>query len=130
MPGKSNKTSPTKAASKSAAKNERKAPKRKGAKAGITFPIARCNTMFRRGRYADRVAVSAGVFTAAVMEYIISEICELAGNAAQENKKKTIQPRHIQLALGNDEELNKLVARTTISSGGVLPNVQGFLFGK
>ena len=64
------------------------------------------------------------------MEYLTSEICELAGNAAHENRKKTIQPRHLQLAIKNDEELNKLVAETTISSGGVIPNVHPFLFAK
>ena len=31
-----------------------------------------------------------------------------AGNAARDNKKTRIVPRHIQLAVRNDEELNKL----------------------
>ena len=74
--------------------------------------------------------MGAGVFTAAVLEYLCREIVELAGNACAEAKKKTIAPRHIQLAIGNDEELNKVIASTTISNGGVLPNVHAFLFGK
>ena len=67
---------------------------------------------------------------AAVLEYLTCEILELAGNAASEAKKKTIAPRHLQLALGNDEELNKLMCATTISQGGVLPNVQEALWPK
>ena len=65
---------------------------------------------------------------AAVLEYLCCEILELAGNAAEEHKKKTIAPRHIQLAIRNDEELNKLMAKASIAEGGVIPNVQGFLF--
>ena len=93
------------------------------ARAHITFPVGRINSMFKRGRYSDMVGKGAGVFTAAVLEYLCREIVELAGNAAVEAKKQRIIPRHIQLAIGNDEELNKVIASTTIASGGVLPNV-------
>ena len=44
----------------------------------------------------------------------------------QENaKKKQIKPRHMQLAIRNDEELNKLLCSTQISQGGVIPNATG-----
>ena len=86
--------------------------------------------MIKTGRYATQVGKGAGVFMAAVMEYLTCEILELAGNAAHEAKKKTIAPRHLQLAIRNDEELNKILCSTTIASGGVLPNVSAFLFAK
>ena len=53
----------------------------------------------------------------AVLEYLAAEILELAGNAARDNKKTRIIPRHIQLAVRNDEELSKLLAGVTIASG-------------
>lgn len=40
----------------------------------------------------------------------IAEILELAGNAARDNKKGRVTPRHILLAVANDEELNQVGA--------------------
>ncbi len=53
-----------------------------------------------------------------------------AGNAARDNKKTRIVPRHIQLAIRNDEELSKLLGSVTIASGGVLPNIHSVLLPK
>ena len=62
------------------------------------------------------------MYLSAILEYLAA-VLELAGNAAKENKKKRIIQRHIQLAVRNDEELNKLMANTTIASGGVIPSI-------
>jgi hypothetical protein len=55
-----------------------------------------------------------------VLEYLCAEVLELAGNAARDNKRKRIIPRHITLAIRNDEELNKLLGSVTIPGGGVV----------
>ena len=54
----------------------------------------------------------------------------MAGNAARDNKKTRIIPRHIQLADRNDEELSKLLGSVTIANGGVLPKILSVLLSK
>ncbi|KAL0187559.1 hypothetical protein M9458_014658 [Cirrhinus mrigala] len=79
--------------------------------------------LLRKGNYAERVGAGAPVYLAAVLEYLTAEILE-------DNKKTRIIPRHLQLAVRNDEELNKLLGRVTIAQGGVLPNIQAVLLPK
>ena len=102
-------------------------PMTKAARAGLQFPVGRIARFLKTGRHAQRVGAGAPVYLAAVLEYLAAEVLELAGNAAKDNKKTRIIPRHIQLAVRNDEELNRLLKDTTIASGGVLPYINSFL---
>nr|XP_060625748.1 histone H2A, sperm-like isoform X2 [Anolis sagrei ordinatus] len=98
--------------------------------AGLQFSVARVARYLKQGNYAERIGVGASVYLTAVLEYLTAEILELAGNAAHENKRQRIAPRHIQLAVRNDDELNKLFAHVTIAEGGVRPNIQAELLPK
>lgn len=104
--------------------------KTRSTRAGLQFPVGRVHRFLRKGNYAQRVGAGAPVYMAAVLEYLTAEILELAGNAARDNKKSRIIPRHLQLAVRNDEELNRLMSGVTISQGGVLPNIQSVLLPK
>ena len=77
-----------------------------------------------------RVGAGAPVYMAAVLEYLVAELLELSGNAAKDNKKNRINPRHVQLAIKNDEELNKFLGGVTVAAGGVLPNIHSVLLPK
>ena len=102
----------------------------RSAKAGLQFPVGRVHRHIKLGRYATRIGAGAPVYLAAVLEYMAAEVLELAGNAARDNKKSRISPRHITLAVRNDEELNKVLGGVTVASGGVLPNIHSVLLPK
>uniref|UniRef100_A0A4W6DNS0 MacroH2A.1 histone n=1 Tax=Lates calcarifer TaxID=8187 RepID=A0A4W6DNS0_LATCA len=99
-------------------------------KAGVIFPVGRMLRYIKRGLPKYRIGVGAPVYLAAVLEYLTAEILELAGNAARDNKKGRVTPRHILLAIANDEELNQLLKGVTIAAGGVLPNIHPELLAK
>ena len=112
-------------------KSNTKKESRPGAsRAGLVVAPARVQRALRAGMYAERVGSHSGVFMAGVIEYLLSEILESAGNFADEDKKKGIKPRHLQLAFRNDTELNKLFHDCHIDKGGVMPNVHEALFPK
>ncbi|XP_017520890.3 histone H2A type 1-like [Manis javanica] len=109
--------------------------KTRSSRAGLQFSVGRVHRLLRKGLrkglpraspardYAERVGAGAPVYLAAVLEYLTAEILELAGNAARD--KTRIIPRHLQLAIRNDEEL--MLGCVTIAQGGVLPNIQAVL---
>ncbi|BGO93886.1 hypothetical protein NBRC10512_006104 [Rhodotorula toruloides] len=102
----------------------------RSAKAGLQFPVGRIHRHLKKGHYAQRIGAGAPVYLAAVLEYLAAEILELAGNAARDNKKTRISPRHLQLAIRNDEELDRLLAGVNLREGGVLPNIHPNLLPK
>ncbi|TIB68488.1 hypothetical protein E3Q24_03658 [Wallemia mellicola] len=93
-------------------------------RAGLIFPVGRIERNLREGRYADRIGGGAAVYLAAVLEYLTAEVLELAGNACVDNRKQRIVPRHLQLAIRNDEEIDKLLKNVDIFQGGTIPHIE------
>uniref|UniRef100_A0A914RDY6 Histone H2A n=1 Tax=Panagrolaimus davidi TaxID=227884 RepID=A0A914RDY6_9BILA len=87
--------------------------KTRSSRAGLQFPVGRIHRLLRKGHYAERVGGGAPVYLAAIL-----------------TAETRINPRHLQHAIRNDEELNKLLSGVTISQGGVIPNIHAILLPK
>nr|XP_036672341.1 histone H2A.Z-like [Drosophila suzukii] len=98
-------------------------------RAGLQFPVGRIHRYLKKRITSRmRIGATASVVTAAVLEYLNAEILELAGDVAENCKVKCITPRHLQLAIRRDMELDTLV-RGTIAGGGVVPYIHKALIG-
>lgn len=69
----------------------------------------------KKCKITKRIGSGAPVYLAAVLEFLASEMLELAGNAAKDYKTARIVPKHIQLATRKNKELNKLIIDRSIN---------------
>ncbi|XP_025296873.1 histone H2A-Bbd type 1-like [Canis lupus dingo] len=86
-------------------------------RAELQFPVSRVDRLLREGHYAHRLSSSTPVFLAGILEYLTSNILELAGQEARNSHKMRITPEHLQKALGNNQYLSQLFEENTYSQG-------------
>ncbi|OMJ74189.1 hypothetical protein SteCoe_26943 [Stentor coeruleus] len=102
----------------------------KSKKAGLIFPVGRVLRIMKQRRYADRISPNCAVSICAVLEYLTTEILDIAGERTLSTEsdvasKKMIKPRHICLAVKGDFEMIKAIGPDVIiPMGGVIPHIE------
>jgi histone H3 len=96
-------------------------------KGSTIIPPARCAKFFNL--YRKRLSYAAPFYLAGVLEYLASEVLELAGNNARDDKRVQITSRHVYLAVRSDMDLNNMF-RGLFLDGGVIPNIHNVLLNK
>lgn len=105
-------------------------PMSRSARAGLKFPVGRIHRHLKsRTTSHVRVGATAAVYSATIMEYLTSEVIEIAGMASKDLNAKRITARHLQLAIRGDEDLTNLV-KAIIPGGGVIPHIHAPLLPK
>ena len=92
-------------------------------KAGLLFSVSQAEHYLRR--HGCNVGEGAPVYMAAVLEFLCSDLLDLAGATTREGKRSRIRVREIMLAVEGDEELRTLFNTWNIRmvGAGVLPNI-------
>lgn len=102
----------------------------KSQKAGLILPVQHILKELKTANPNRMVYEVSAVMLAGVIEYLCAEVLELAGDCANDLRKKRINPRHLFLSIKNDTELDSLFAHATLSQGGAVPFIHPryFLF--
>lgn len=102
----------------------------KSSRAGLSFPVLNVHRSLKKGHFANRIQMTASVYLSAVLEYMAAEVLELSGECAYKHQRKRIIPRHILLAVKQDQELSLLLKDAILSEGGVTPHIEYVLLQK
>jgi len=123
----------TKTIAKAKGKNTKASPFEgtgRSKRAGLVFPVGRNLSKIKAVHPDKRIGVFTSVYLSAVLEYLTAELIEMGGNAAHDNHKKRITPRHLVLAIRNDEDFHILLKNVHIPSGGCIPGIHTALLPK
>ena len=104
--------------------------KTRSSRAGFQFPVGRIYRLLRKGNYAERVELELLFTFLQFLSTVLPKSWSWLKMLHAVTKKPRIIPRHLQLAIRNDKELNKLLSGVTIAQGGVLPNIHAVLLPK
>ena len=72
------------------------------------FPLSLVDRFLREEFHSSRLSSSALSFLTSVLEYLTSNILELAGEVAHTTGRKRIAPEHVCRVVQNNEQLHQL----------------------
>merc|ERR1712045_372720 len=120
------KNTQTKMAGRKSISKVKKSKTSSSKKADLQWPLKK---NMAKASVGMKVSKKALVQCAAAVEYICAEVLELTGNAAKDNKRTTMKPRHLMMAVRDDPELSQMI-KGVFAQGGVLPNLNAALLPK
>eukprot|EP00092_Neocalanus_flemingeri_P085927 GFUD01108198.1.p1 GENE.GFUD01108198.1~~GFUD01108198.1.p1 ORF type:complete len:158 (+),score=47.06 GFUD01108198.1:55-528(+) len=97
---------------------------------GLVFNCYSLRRRMKASRVGKFIRPASVVYLGAVIEYLLAEVLELAGNCARDNKRKIIKPRHVMMAVEMDDELKPLFSDVIMPGSGVVPGVHTCLMGR
>ena len=118
---------PASKGNKNTSKNTRSETISRSTRAGVSFPVGRLASNLKKGNYMKRIGESAPVFLAGVLDYLVGEILELAGDATLHKKAVRITPQTIFAGIQKDENLMALFENAIISEGGYAEHIDQFI---
>ncbi len=89
---------------------------------GLEFDFRKVATVANRVQ-SFPFTKEAAIALAACTEYMAAEVLELSGNASRDNKSPIIEPRHIMLAVRNDDELDTVYTKACFRDSGLLKHI-------
>lgn len=91
----------------------------RSARAGLIISVPKVDNMFRylavSKKISTRFSQGSIIFIAAVIEYIIAELTQISGDVARINAK-TISKKHLDMAIEQDDDAQKLMQIITSMS--------------
>jgi histone H2B len=92
--------------------------------AGLKFSPSRVRALMRMHSSIGRIGVSAAVYLAAVVEYLVAELLEVSGTYAQGSNRVRIINRDVFLTVSNSKDLVELFSsKKYLLGGGVKPTL-------
>lgn len=85
------------------------------------IPLSRITEDLKSNTLFQNFSSKAAVKLAAVIEYLTSELLDMASQEALSSKSMIIKPVHIQSALLNDEEMTVFLKGVSIRDGRLYP---------
>lgn len=100
---------------------------RRETRAGLHISVSRIKKVYKSANVSNRsISDICCVAIAAAIEYLLTEIIDIAGNVSRDSKLTRITPRHILLAIAHDTELETIILsnKLIIGGGGVIPDIK------
>lgn len=94
--------------------------KTKNKRSGVVFPVARLGARLRRVNPGRRISMKAPVYLAGVMQYLTTELLDIASDITRADGRVRITPRDLLHAVSSDVEFENLLRKVTIPFAGVL----------